>query len=97
MKFNWNSVNEIDETVKKFCIDLEYKLRPKITHFLMARLEQDCNGDFSCFHFDVDVEKIYVTIVRPTPLKYKRRIASEFELEINQQFINELYPALRAG
>ncbi len=96
MKFNWNSANEIDEKVQKFCIDLEYKLRPKITYFLMAHLEKECCGDFSCFYFDVDLEKLYVTIARPTPLKFKRRIASEFDRVINQNFINELLPALQA-
>ena len=97
MKFNWISVNEVDQKVKKLCIDIEYKLRPKITSFLMSRLEQECGGDFSCFHFDVDLEKQYVSIVRPTPLKYKRRIAIDFDREINQNFISELIPLLRAG
>ena len=97
MKFNWNSVNEVDDKVKKFCIDLEYKLRPKITHFLMARLEQECGGDFSCFYFDVDIENLYVSIARPTPIKYKRIIAREFDREINQDFINELIPTLKAS
>ncbi len=97
MKFNWKTVNEFDDKVQKLCIDLEYKLRPKITHFLMTRLEQECSGDFSCFHFDVDLENFYVSIARPTPLKYKKIIATEFDLEINQNFINHLLPALRAS
>ena len=97
MKFNWKSVNEVDDKFKKFCIDLEYKLRPKITHFLMARLEKECCGDFSCFHFDVDVENMYVSIVRPTPLKFKRIIAMEFDREINQDFISQLIPTLKAS
>ena len=97
MKFNWISVNEVDDKVKKFCIDLEYKLRPKITHFLMVRLEQECGGDFSCFYFDVDIENLYVRIARPTPIKYKRIIAREFDREINQDFINELIPTLKAS
>ena len=97
MKFNWKSVNEVDEKAKKFRIDLEYKLRPEITRFLMARLEQECLGDFSCFYFEVDVENLYVSIVRPTPLKYKRIIAREFDREINQDFINDLIPTLKAS
>ena len=97
MKFNWKSVDDVDDKVKKFYIDLEYKLRSKITHFLMARLEKECSGDFSCFYFDVDIDNKYVAIVRPTPLKYKRIIASEFDEEINQNFINELIPTLKAS
>lgn len=97
MKFNWNSVNEIDEKVKKLCIDLEYKLRPRITHFLMTRLEHECCGDFSCFHFDVDLEKQYISIARPTPIKLKRKIEADFNREINQNFIGELIPLLKAG
>lgn len=94
MKFNWNSVHEIDDKVTKFCIELEYKLRPKITHFLMAHLEKECSGDFSCFYFDVDLEKLYVTIARPTPLELKMKIAPEFDREINQNFISDLLPPL---
>ncbi|MGB5237155.1 MAG: hypothetical protein WBN59_05930 [Flavobacteriaceae bacterium] len=94
MKFNWNSVYEFDDKVKKFCIDLEYKLRPRITHFLMAHMEKECSGDFSCFYFDVDLEKLYVTIARPTPLEFKRKIAAEFDREINQNFTNNLLPLL---
>ena len=97
MKFTWTSVNQVDERVKKLRIDLEYKLRPKITRFLMARLENECCGDFSCFYFDVDLEKMHVSIVRPTPLKYKRIIASDFDREINQDFIPQLIPVLKAG
>ena len=97
MKFNWNSVNEIDDKVRKRCIDLEYKLRPRITHFLMKRLEQECSGDFSCFYFDVDLEKFYVSIARPTPLRLKRKIAADFDLEINQNFISELIPLYKTG
>jgi hypothetical protein len=97
MKFNWNSVHEIDDSVWKFCIDLEYKLRPKITYFLMAHLENECCGDFSCFHFDVDLEKQKITIARPTPLKFKRRIAAEFDRFIKQNFINEQLAQLKAG
>lgn len=97
MKFTWNSVNQVDEGVKKLRIDLEYKLRPKITRFLMARLENECDGDFSCFHFDVDLEKMYVSIARPTPIRLKQLIASDFDREINQNFIPQLIPVLKAG
>ena len=97
MKFNWYSENEFDEKLKKLCIDLEYKLRPKITHFLMTHLEQECYGDFSCFYFDVDLENLHVSIARPTPLKLKRKIAKDFNQEINQNFISALIPVLKAG
>ena len=97
MKFNWNTVNEVDEKVQKFCIDLEYKLRPKITHFLMTHLELECGGDFSCFYFDVDLENYSVTIARPTPFKLKRKIAADFDLEINQNFMVDLIPAMKAS
>ncbi len=97
MKFNWNSVHEIDDSVRKYCIELEYKLRPKITYFLMAHFENECCGDFSCFHFDVDLESQNISIARPTPLKFKRRIAAEFDRIINQNFINEQLAILKAG
>ena len=97
MKFNWNTVNVVDDKFRRICIDLEYKLRPKITHFLVKHLEDDCGGDYSCFHFDVDVENLYISIARPTPIKYKRKILAAFEREINQDFISGLNPIPKAG
>ncbi|NAS11057.1 hypothetical protein [Poritiphilus flavus] len=85
MKFNWISTAEADDTLKKRCIELEYQLRPKITRFLMARLEQECCGDFSCFYFDVNLETRQISIANKTPVRYTRRIAFDFDREINQQ------------
>jgi len=53
MKFNWIFNKETDQTEKQRCIDMEYKLRPRITRYLIARMEQECHGDFSKFCFDV--------------------------------------------
>ncbi len=87
MKFNWISNAEADDTLKKFCIDLEYQLRPKITRFLMERLEPECCGDFSCFYFDVNLETRQISIANKTPVKYTRRIALDFDREINQRTV----------
>ncbi|MGB5819824.1 MAG: hypothetical protein WBG90_10095 [Saonia sp.] len=83
MKFNWIGADALKDDIKKFCIDLEYELRPKITHFLMSRLENECGGDFSCFHFDVNMDTRQVTISDKTPKEYIQKIQSDFEMEIN--------------
>ncbi|MEL6917617.1 MAG: hypothetical protein AAFO99_07780 [Bacteroidota bacterium] len=83
MKFNWIGTESVKDDIKKFCIDLEYELRPKITRFLMLRLENECCGDFSCFHFDVNMDTMQITISEKTPKEYIQKIQSDFELEIN--------------
>lgn len=83
MNFNWIVPNDMDEGVKRYCIELEYQLRPKITRFLMARLERECGGDFSCFHFDVDLIAKSIRIAARTPSSYARRIKRDFDREIN--------------
>lgn len=83
MYFNWILSNEADEKLKRLCIELEYQLRPKITRFLMARLDEDCCGDFSCFHFDVDMVTKNIRISDKTPARYIHRISSDFEMEVN--------------
>ncbi len=91
VKFHWNSVQHIDEDLYKLCVNLEYKLRPKITRFLISRLERECCGDFSCFYFDVDLNLKQITISDKTPLKYSRKISGDFEDEINRDFIRQLF------
>ncbi len=83
VNFNWILSNELDESIRRHCIELEYQLRPKITKFLMARLEKECDGDFSCFHFDVDMISRNITISPLTPVHFSRRIERDFEREIN--------------
>ena len=81
MKFNWISEKEIDETLRKSCIDLEYRLRPRITRFLMDRVEYECQGDFSSFHFDVYLNSGKIRISRKTPIRLTQKISPEFQRE----------------
>ncbi|MEL6304137.1 MAG: hypothetical protein AAGL29_02555 [Bacteroidota bacterium] len=83
MKFNWVISGETDAAVKRACIDLEYRLRPRITKFLMSRLDEECCGNFSCFYFDVDLENKNVSISEKTPKDYIDQIRDDFEIEIN--------------
>jgi len=80
--FNWILGPDADPAHQKLCIDLEYRLRPRITRFLMERLERELQGDFSSFHFDVDLERREVRISEKTPAKYVQRIARDFMKEI---------------
>ncbi len=50
----------------------------------MDRLEIDYDGDFTDFHFDIDMESKQITISKKTPEEYLQRIGSDFEMEINQ-------------
>jgi hypothetical protein len=84
VNFNWIFKDKADDKLKRFCVELEYQLRPKITRFLMERLEIDYDGDFSDFYFDVDMESKQITLSKKTPPEYLRLIASDFEMEINQ-------------
>lgn len=81
MKFNWISDQEIDDSQSRFCIELEYRLRPRITRFLMDRLEYECRGDFSAFHFDVDLSTQELRIGKNTPMQFASKIASDFRRE----------------
>ncbi len=83
MKFNWILKEGKDEQLKRFCVDLEYRLRPKITRFLLARVDNECNGDFSCFYFDVNMISKRITLSEKTPAKYLQLIKSDLESEIN--------------
>ncbi|WP_036379563.1 hypothetical protein [Muricauda sp. MAR_2010_75] len=83
MKFNWVISGENDQAVKKACIDMEYRLRPKITKFLLKKLDGDFSGDFSCFHFDVDMKNHWVWISNKTPQRFIEKIKADFDQEIN--------------
>lgn len=80
--FNYILEKDADPSRKKFCIDLEYRLRPRITRFLMARLERELRGDFTLFHFDVDLIRREIRISDKTPAEYARRIAADFKTEL---------------
>lgn len=82
MTFNWITGQDDGPAPKKLCIDLEYRLRPRITRFLMDRLERELHGDFSAFHFDVDLLRREVRISDKTPAEYARRIAADFNIEL---------------
>ncbi len=62
---------------------MEYRLRPKIMKFLLSKLDGDFPGDFSCFHFDVDVKNQWVWISKKTPQNYIEKIKADFDQEIN--------------
>ena len=83
MKFNWIFSKDADPNQTKRCIDLEYQLRPRITRFLLERFENECCGDFSCFHFDIFVETEKVTMGKNTPEEYIRLYGGEFERYFN--------------
>jgi hypothetical protein len=91
MKFQWNSVNHIDEDLYKFCIELEFKLRPIITRFLISRLERETSGDFSSFYFDIDLNAGQITISEKTPPRYRMKILREFDREINRDFVRRFF------
>ncbi|MFT0716086.1 hypothetical protein [Flagellimonas lutimaris] len=81
MKFNWVFSGDDNPAMQRTCIDLEYSLRPRIMRFLLSRLDVDT--DFSTFHFDVNVDKKWVTISDKTPKKYIRKILPDFDQAIN--------------
>jgi hypothetical protein len=91
MQFHWNSKNHLDQELHKFCIELEFILRPVITRFLIARLERECDGDFSRFHFNIDLNARQITISDKTPAFFRSKISSEFDLEINRNIVSQFF------
>ncbi len=67
--------------MQRTCIDLEYSLRPRITRFLLSRLDVDT--DFSSFYFDVNMDKKWVYISEKTPIQYIHKLLPDFDLVIN--------------
>ena len=83
MKFNWLTTGDLNPATKRVCIELEYRLRPKITKFLLARIDGEDCGDLSCFHFDVDLDNKWVWIGKKTPKEYIEKVKDDFDNEIN--------------
>ncbi|MEQ5789698.1 hypothetical protein J4E06_01460 [Muricauda sp. NFXS6] len=81
MKFNWIFSGDDNPAMQRTCIDLEYSLRPRITRFLLSRLDVDT--DFSSFYFDVNVDKKWVYISEKTPIQYIHKLLPDFDLVIN--------------
>ncbi|TMU57440.1 hypothetical protein [Flagellimonas algicola] len=83
MKFNWLISGTPDPATKKVCIDLEYRLRPRITKFLLSQFDGDHLLDFSKFHFDVDLKNEWVWISEDTPYDIIEKIKADFDRDIN--------------
>ena len=91
MTFQWQSENHIDEDLYKFCVELEFKLRPKITRFLINRLEKETGGEFSAFYFDIDLDAGSIAISGKTPALFRIRIEKDFDREINRNFVQRFF------
>lgn len=83
MNFNWITGTEHTQELEKVYLDLEYTLRSKITRYLLERLENECDGDFSSFYFDVDMVAKKITISEKTPEEFRRKLLADFEKEIS--------------
>ena len=83
MHFNWLTNLPKDKRFSRLSVELEYDLRPRLTRYLMRKFENDICGDFSCFHFDVDVNTQWVRVGAQTPEEFRKVIALDFDAEIN--------------
>mgnify|MGYP003701005609 CR=1 FL=1 len=91
MQFRWNSANHMDEELYRFCVELEFQLRPIITRFLISHLEKETSGDFSKFHFDVDLNAGMISISDKTPSHLRSKIATAFDREINGNVMQRFF------
>lgn len=82
MKFNWITGSPTSLTNEKSNLELEYSLRRKITKYLLQRIDNECEGDFSSFHFNVDLVQKKITISDETPENYRAILLTDFEQEI---------------
>lgn len=87
MTFNWILDPHAGIVDRKICIDLEYRLRPKITRFLMEHFEREFRGDFSSFYFDVDLIRNEIRISDKTPIEYIRKITVAFLEELSPELV----------
>lgn len=83
--FNWILTNPEDKGLRQRSIEMEYDLRPKITKYLLERFENELNGDFSCFHFDVDVFNNLISISPKTPPRFRLIALRDFDFFFNNQ------------
>ncbi|MDC6352377.1 hypothetical protein PP178_12515 [Zeaxanthinibacter sp. PT1] len=90
MKFQWISGKRIDEELRKFCIELEYQLRPKITRFLISHPEFD-GPDFSGFYFEIDMKLEQVNMSHSRPEILSPKLKRDFDRDINLGFARTLF------
>lgn len=82
MNFNWIIDNTNTKPLQKSHLDLEYSLRAKITRYLLMRLDNECEGDFSSFYFDVDMIEKKITISDKTSERFRQLLLPDFDQEI---------------
>lgn len=82
MTFNWLININGDPLLKSYCVELEYQLRPKITKFLISRVDPDRCYDFSCFQFDIDVVAKNVSLSDNTPATLYQMVQADFPKSI---------------
>ncbi|MGB3145291.1 MAG: hypothetical protein WBB24_14405 [Maribacter sp.] len=83
MNFYWITNTEKTQELEKSYLDLEYKLRSKITRFVLERLDNECDGDLSSFHFNVDMVLKKITISEKTPEEFRLKLLPDFDDEIS--------------
>lgn len=82
MNFNWITNKENTRGLDKNHLDIEYRLRSKITRYLLERVDNECAGDFSSFYFNVDMVHKKITISEKTPVALRVKLLPDFEKEI---------------
>lgn len=83
MNFYWITSTENSQELEKSYVDLEYKLRSRITRFVLDRLENECDGDLSSLHFNVDMVLKKITISDKTPEEFRLKLLPDFDAEIS--------------
>ncbi len=91
MKFQWISGKRIDEELGKFCIELEYQLRPKITRFLIAHPDFEGLPDFSGFYFEIDMKLQQVIMNHVQPEILSSKLKRDFDRDVNLGFARSLF------
>lgn len=83
MNFNWITDEANTQELEIKYLDIEYKLRSKITRYLLERLDNECDEDFTSFHFNVDMVHKKITISKKTPAALRIKLVSDFEKEMS--------------
>ncbi|GMN10846.1 hypothetical protein MTsPCn9_29900 [Croceitalea sp. MTPC9] len=86
MRFNWIISFDVNDEMKKLCVDMEYLLREKISKFLISNWD-DLMDDFDKLVFDIDMVTKEITISDKSPLHITSIIQDKFYREFNPNFL----------
>ena len=82
MRFNWIVALDTSDEVKKGYLEMEYRLRQRISKFLISNWDHLID-DFDRLVFDIDLATKEITISNQSPIYLKAVIEQDFYKEFD--------------